>query len=321
MLAVLTMTATRSVLPVGFNDQLTLVEHLTELRTRIIVCLVVFVAATGFFLWQSHPLLDLLNRPLNQSALTAGSSRALASGAAQQRLSPLLRQQASVYRSLAANERDATLRSQLGALAAESMKLANAPAARPAWRPVTLGVGEPFSVSFKVAAYAGLLLSLPLLLYEAYAYVLPALSPRERSVALPLLLAVPVLFLAGVAFCYEVVLPAAVRFLLGFNAESFQTLLQARDYYRFAIMLMASMGLLFQIPIGVLAANRAGIVSVRQLRRGRRYALLAVAVIAMVLPGQDPVTMLLMMAPMYALYEVSIVCAALLSRRRKTAAR
>ena len=307
------MAAARSVRPISYHDKLTLVEHLTELRIRLFVCLVAFLAATGVCLWQSHTLLDLLNRPLQQKALTAQAPGALAPDVPGAKLSQLLRRQATVYQSLAASQRNPRLRAQLDGLAAKSLEVATAaPAPR---TPVTLGVGEPFSVTLRVAAYAGLLLALPLLLYEAAAFVLPALSPRERRIAVPFLLAFPVLFLAGAIFSYFVVLPPAIRFLQGINSESFQSLVQARDYYRFTIMLMGAMGLLFQIPIGVVAANRAGIVSVRQLRRGRRYALLAIAVIAMVMPGQDPVTMLLMMAPMYVLYEGSVLTTAILSRR------
>src|SRR4051812_35877093 len=306
------MAAIRTVKPIGFDDKLTVVEHLTELRTRLIVCLVAVAAATGLCLWQSHTLLDLLNRPLHQTAL---QKKAAGPKGAEQRLSSLLRQQATVYRSLAPSQRDPKVRAQLGALAAESVRAADAAAAPALRRPVTLGVGEPFSVTLKVAAYAGLLLALPVLLYEGFAFVLPGLSPRERRVGLPLVIASPLLFAAGAVFSYLLVLPAAIRFLQGFNSESFETLLQARDYYRFATMLMAAMGLLFQIPVAVVAANRAGVVSSRQLRRGRRYALLAIAVVAMLLPGQDPVTMSLMMAPMYLLYEASILCTRLLERR------
>jgi len=305
------MAAIRTVKPIGFDDKLTVVEHLTELRTRLIVCLVAVAAATGLCLWQSHTLLDLLNRPLHQTAL----QKTAAPKGPEQRLSSLLRQQATVYRSLAPSQRDPGLQAKLAALATQSLKVADATATPAPRRPVTLGVGEPFSVTLKVAAYAGLLLALPVLLYQAFAFLLPALSPRERSIGLPLVIAVPLLFAAGAIFSYLLVLPAAIRFLQGFNSESFDTLLQARDYYRFATMLMAAMGLLFQIPIGLIAANRVGAVSSKQLRRGRRYALLAIAVIAMLLPGQDPVTMTMMMAPMYVLYEASILCTRLLERR------
>jgi sec-independent protein translocase protein TatC len=310
------MAAAGTIRPIGFDDHLTLVEHLTELRTRLIVCIVAFAAAAGICLWQSHTLLDILNRPLNQPALTRGAHTGLEPGSREQALAPLLRRQASVYRSMAADAHDRALRAKLQGLASESAAVAGTVSSVAPRRPVTLGVGEPFSVTMRVAAYGALLLTLPLLLYQAYAFVVPALSPRERKLALPLMLAIPVLFVAGAGFCYALVLPAAIRFLQGFNHAAFETLLQARDYYGFAATLMGAMGLLFQIPIGIVALNRAGIVSVRQLRHWRRYALLAIAVVAMALPGQDPVTMTLMMVPMYLLYELSIVSTALLSRRR-----
>ena len=182
-------------------------------------------------------------------------------------------------------------------------------------RPVTLGVGEPFTATVTVAAYAAILLSLPLLLYQLYAFVLPAFSPTERKVAVPLMLGVPFLFIAGVVFGYFVALPAAVTFLQNFNDQNFDILLQARDYYRFAVMMMAVMGLLFQLPVVILAVTRLGIVTTRQLRRNRGYALLIIAIVAAVLPGTDPITMLSLMLPMVVLYEVSILLAALLDRR------
>jgi sec-independent protein translocase protein TatC len=182
-------------------------------------------------------------------------------------------------------------------------------------RPVTLGVGEPFTATFKVAAYAGLLLAMPLLLYQAYAFVLPAFSPRERDVAVPLLLGVPFLFVAGVAFAYFMVLPPAINFLQNFNDDSYDILLQARDFYSFEILVLIAMGALFQIPIGILAATRLGVITPGQLRRGRRYAIVVIAIIAALLPGQDPVTMLILAAPLWVLYEGSILFASLLDRR------
>jgi sec-independent protein translocase protein TatC len=188
-------------------------------------------------------------------------------------------------------------------------------------RPVTLGVGEPFTATFKVAMYAGLLLALPLLLYQGYAFVLPAFSPREKEVAIPLLLMVPFLFVAGVVFAYYLVLPPAISFLQNFNDDSFDILLQARDFYSFELLVLMAMGALFQIPVGILAATRLGIVTPRQLRKGRRYALVLIAVIAALLPGQDPVTMVILMSPLIVLYEGSILLASLLDRRASRAAR
>jgi len=182
-------------------------------------------------------------------------------------------------------------------------------------RPVTLGVGEPFTATFKVAAWAALLLAFPLLLYQAYAFILPAFSPREREVALPLLLGVPFLFAAGVAFAYYMVLPPAISFLQNFNDDSYDILLQARDFYSFEIMVLIAMGALFQIPVGIIAATRMGVITPTQLRQGRRYAIVIIAVIAALLPGQDPVTMLMLAAPLWVLYEASILFASLLDRR------
>jgi sec-independent protein translocase protein TatC len=171
--------------------------------------------------------------------------------------------------------------------------------------------------TLKVAAYAGLLLSLPLILYQIYAFVLPAFSPRERQIAVPAMLGVPFLFIGGVVFGYFMVLPPAIRFLQNFNTDSFDVLIQAQPYYKFVIMLLAAMGLLFQIPVGILALTRVGIVSTRQLSKNRRYAVLVIAVIAMVLPGQDPVTMTMMMVPMYVLFEGSILISWLMDRRER----
>jgi sec-independent protein translocase protein TatC len=180
---------------------------------------------------------------------------------------------------------------------------------------VTLGVSEPFLTTVRIAGYAALLLSMPILLYQAYAFILPAFSPTERQVALPLMLMVPFLFVAGALFAYFVVLPNAVKFLQNFNDDNFDILLQARDFYSFSLLVLTAMGLLFQIPVAILAITRVGIVSVAQLRRNRRYAIIVFAVLAMLLPGQDPVTLGLAMAPLLLLYEGSILLAALLDRR------
>jgi sec-independent protein translocase protein TatC len=163
--------------------------------------------------------------------------------------------------------------------------------------------------------YAALLLAMPFLLYQAYAFVLPAFSPRERAVALPLMAMVPFLFIAGVVFAYYMVLPNAINFLQNFNDDNFDILLQARDYYRFSIMVLIAMGIAFQIPIGILAVTQVGIVTPRQLRKNRRYAILVIAVIAMLLPGQDPITMLSLMLPLIVLFEGSILLASLFARR------
>jgi|SRR5829696_1112125 len=302
--------------PVGHEDRLSLVQHLDELRTRLFVCLAAFLVAFGICFWQNDAVLEIMDRPLAQSSISNDSDDPLEQSALFQRqVARALSQTAPLLRDLGAEADDPVLaaRAERSARAFEAVGRA-APTGAPR-RPVTLGVGEPFTATFKVASYAALLLALPLILFQLYAFVLPAFSPRERAVALPLMMVVPFLFVGGVAFAYFLVLPNAIDFLQNFNDDNFDILLQARDYYGFSIMVLALMGLLFQVPIAVLAVTRAGIVTTRQLRATRRYAILAIAVLAMLLPGTDPVTMGLLMAPLLVLYEGSILFATLLDRR------
>jgi sec-independent protein translocase protein TatC len=239
----------RKIRPVSHDDRLTLVEHLEELRTRLIVSALAVLVAFAFCAWQNHLILEIVNDPL--------------------------------------------------------------PSGR---KPTTLSPTEPFLTTITLSLYAAILIALPVLLYQVYAFVLPAFSPTERRVALPLLLLVPVLFVGGVLFCYFVVIPPAIEFLLGFNADEFDTMLRARDYYSFVALTLLSMGVLFQVPIGVIAATRLGITTPEKLRRSRRYAILAMAILAALLPTIDPVTMLLEMVPLIVLYELSILLAAAFGR-------
>ncbi len=303
--------------PIAHEDRLSLVEHLDELRTRIILCLVIFAGAFAFCFWQNDAILEIMDRPLEKSAFHKGSNDPLEKSATfQQAQKRYYLQFVALSRAMARSE---DLSPALQAQWAELSRVANQTAAAApnatGRRPVTLGVGEPFTVTFKVVGYAALLLSLPFLLYQAYAFVLPAFSPNERAVALPLMAMVPFLFAAGVVFAYYLVLPNAIDFLQNFNDDNYDILLQARDYYRFSIMVLIAMGIAFQIPIGILAITRVGIVTPRQLRKNRRYAILVIAVLAMLLPGQDPVTMLILMAPLIVLFEGSILLAALFDRR------
>jgi sec-independent protein translocase protein TatC len=305
--------------PIGHEDRLSVVEHLDELRTRVIVCALALGLCFGLAVWQNDALLDVVNRPLERTTSSAGegaSGRLEQAAHSQVRLRTALERGAAAFERLAASPRlDASDRRALRDAVRSNREAAQAlPREIPGRQPVTLGVGEPLSTTLIVSFYFAVLAALPLILYHAYAFVLPAFSPVERRVALPLMMLVPVLFAAGIAFGYFVVLPPAIEFLQTFNSNSFDTLVQARPYYSFVALTLLSLGLLFQIPVGVLALTRAGIVSVAQLRRHRRYAVVAIAVAAMLLPGQDPVTMVIEMIPLLVLYELSILLAGWLDR-------
>ncbi len=306
--------------PIAHDDRLSLVEHLTELRTRIIICVTALLIAGGVCLWQEDWVLKTVNKPLADVANNKPCDETRDPleqvdcwQLAQKKVNDEIARAAT---SLAASaEGSVALREQAEDLAAAARAAAAITPNTAKKLPVTLGVGEPLTATLIVAGYAALLLTLPLLLYQAYAFVLPAFSPTERKVALPLMIMVPFLFYAGVVFAYFLVLPAAVDFLQNFNDDNYDVLLQARDYNKFAIMVLGAMGLLFQLPVLILAITRMGILTPSQLAKHRRYAILVIAIVAALLPGGDPVTMILMMVPILFLYEGSIVLARILDRR------
>jgi sec-independent protein translocase protein TatC len=321
--------------PVGHEDRLSLVDHLDELRTRLIFSIAVFMVAFSFCYWQNGWLLQTVNRPLQSTQNLDGKKRTgdpleqsaryqLRSGEAQRATAEALRATDRLLASLGQGGMSAAERTQLRAtrqaIEAAATATAAAAAAVPtntSRQPITLGVTEPFLTTFTVAAYAALLLSMPFLLYQAYAFVLPAFSDEERRVALPLMLMVPFLFVAGVAFGYFVALPRAINFLQNFNDSQFDILIRASDYYRFSVLLLGVIGLLFQIPVGVLAVTRLGIISAKQLAKNRGYVILGLSVVAAVAtPTPDPVTMVVAMAPLVVLFELSVQLAKIFERRR-----
>jgi sec-independent protein translocase protein TatC len=306
--------------PVAHDERLSLVEHLDELRSRLIVSIAAIAIAFGVCMWQNHALLNIINRPLASQTTKQVSEGHGPLGATY-----------TVQRSsrTVANDLDRVVstldRPNSGVSAVTRRSLAGvAPSLRRAIRtlstpasgdkPVTLGLGEPFTTTVGIAFLFALILALPIVLYEIYGFLLPAFSPQQRRIANSLMLAIPGLFVVGVVFGYFVVLPAAVHFFQNFNSSQFNVLVQASQYYHFAATTLIAMGLIFQVPVGILAATRAGIATPRQLRRNRRWAILACAGVAAALPG-DAVTMLLETAPLYLLFELSVLFASLVERR------
>jgi len=302
--------------PVGHEDRLSVVDHLDELRTRLMVCGAALVVVFGICFWQNQPLLKLLNSPLPSSAQTAANHLSgLTSDSVKE--SRDLAGTAAAFKRLALSS-DLSLQDRaLFELAAGRLQDAARvlPQSTPKKLPITIGVGEPFTTTLTVCAYFALLFTLPVLLYEAYAFVIPALSPHERRMAVPIMLAAPVLFLIGVAFAYLIVLPPAVRFLQGYNSSNFDALVQAKPLYSFEILTMAGIGLAFQLPLGLLGLQRAGIINGSTLTRNWRYAIVIIAVIAAAMPGADPVTTGLETLPLVILFLASIVMLKYADRR------
>jgi sec-independent protein translocase protein TatC len=311
---------------IGHEDRLSLVDHLDELRTRLIVSAVALAIAFGFCLWQNHALLHLINAPLSKQTekqVAKGNGPLGQTALAQQGVLKVAHDTQAIVLALSApgSGLPAATRTQLAReipnLSAAVAKIPRVPEGN---KPVTLGIGEPFTTTITVTLFFALIISMPVILFELYGFVLPAFSPRERRIALPLLATIPFLFVIGVTFGYFVVLPAAVRFFQNFNSSEFNVLVQANQYYKFAATVLLAMGLVFQVPVAILGATRVGIVTPRQLRHNRRYAILACAAVAAFLPG-DAVTLLLETIPLYILYEVSILLASFFALRDAKRAR
>jgi sec-independent protein translocase protein TatC len=305
---------------IGHEDRLSLVDHLDELRTRLIVSVVALAIAFGFCLWQNHALLHLINAPLSKQTekqVAKGHGPLGQTALAQQGVLKLAHTTEGVLATLSAPSSGLSPAAR-SAIAKEipSLKadVAHIPKTPEGNKPVTLGIGEPFTTTITVTLLFALVISLPVILFELYGFVLPAFSPRERRIAMPLLAAIPFLFVIGVAFGYFVVLPAALRFFQNFNSGEFNVLVQANPYYKFVATILLAMGLVFQVPVAILAATRVGIVTPKQLRHNRRYAVLACAAVAAFLPG-DAVTLILETVPLYILYELSILVASVVARR------
>ncbi|HEY7198218.1 MAG TPA: twin-arginine translocase subunit TatC [Gaiellaceae bacterium] len=232
------------------GDRLTLVEHLDELRMRLIVSLVgLGVAFAVIYPFHTH-LYDLLNGPLPDGK-------------------------------------------QL----------------------TTLAPAEAFMTALSVSTYAAFAVALPLLLWQLWSFLAPAFEETSQKAVARVVAVATVLFAGGLVFGYYVVMPAAIPFLLGFDETHFNVLVRARDYYRFATLVLLGTGLLFEIPIVVLGFVRLRIVSARTLRRQWRIGVVFCTVLAVILPGVDPVTTVLEGAPIIVLYFGSIAAGTYFERR------
>ena len=308
--------------PIGHDDRLSVVDHLDELRTRLMICFGVLFVAFLLCFWQNHPLIDALNRAL-PSAHSVSQHDSLAS---QQNQSVRLHHAFSQIATSATELERAlngahgvptgAVHGAAGIAAGAKLAVRSLPKVAPSKvLPITIGVGESFTTTLLVVGYFALLFALPVILYQIYAFVLPALNPSEKRLALPAMIAAPILFVAGASFTYFMVLPPAVHFLQGYNSQDFDILVQAKTYYKFEMLMMIGIGLTFQVPLALLALQRAGVITASTLTGNWRYAVVIIAVIAAALPGVDPVTMFFETLPLLVLYLASIVMLSLVERR------
>jgi sec-independent protein translocase protein TatC len=235
----------------GHGEEATLVEHLDELRSRIIVALVALVATTTVTFIFHHHLVEWLERPLPPD------------------------------------------RREL----------------------ITFGVAEPFLTSFKISLMAGIALAFPVLLWQVWSFLAPAFDESSQRIVALFVAFASVLLACGVAFGYWLVLPQALHFLTHYDDRLYDIQIRARDYFSFALAVLAAVGIVFELPIFVLGLVRIGILSTYTLRHNRRLGYFLVVVVAVLLPGIDPVTTVFEGVPLVFLYEGSIWLAVLVERR------
>jgi sec-independent protein translocase protein TatC len=180
---------------------------------------------------------------------------------------------------------------------------------------VTLGVTEPFTTSVKVSLIAALAIALPVVLWQAWAFLAPAVEPHFERVVLVFVLLATGLFICGVVFMYYVVLPRALDFLTSYDAELYDIQIRASYYYTFAAMTLLAGGLAFLMPIFVLALVRLRVLTSERLRRNRRMGFVVLLVFAILLPTVDPVSLAFEVVPLVLLFELSIWLSVLMERR------
>ena len=268
-----------------------LLDHLIELRTRLIICVAAIAIAFGVCFAFVKPIFLFLVRPFT----VAEGLKAMEDSGGQHGAFDLLLALVGVKKVTT------------GALANITLQ-ATAPL-------------EQFFTNIKLAAFGAIILAFPIIAWQLYRFVAPGLYKKERNAFLPFLIASPVLFLLGSSLVYYVMLPFVLWFSLSQQmvGEGVQVVLQTRvsEYLTLVTTLLLAFGLSFQLPVVLSLGGLAGLVSSQMLRTGRRYAIVAVFVVAAVVTPPDPISQITLAIPLCLLYEISIWCVWLIERRRK----
>nr|WP_194247840.1 twin-arginine translocase subunit TatC [Caulobacter sp. RHG1] len=266
-------------------------EHLVELRTRLIICVGAIAVAFGVCFAFVKPIFLFLVRPFT---VAEGLKAMQDTGASHGHF--------DLFLALIG----------IKAVPASAMKEITLQATAPL---------EQFFTNIKLAAFAGIVVAFPIIAWQLYRFVAPGLYKKERNAFLPFLIASPVLFLLGAALVYYVMLPFVLWFSLSqqINGDGVKVVLQTRvsEYLTLVTTLLLAFGLSFQLPVVLSLGGLAGLVTSNMLRTGRRYAIVAVFVLAAVVTPPDPISQITLAVPLCLLYEVSIWCVWLIERRRK----
>ncbi len=191
----------------------------------------------------------------------------------------------------------------------------NAPLPEDKQKPVTFGVTEPFVTSVKVSLYAGFALALPVILWQVWSFLAPAVEENAQRIVAAFVAIASLLFATGLAFAYWVVLPAGVHFLTNYDSDLYTIEVRASYYYSFAALMLVAIALVFELPLFVLALVRLGVLTTATLRGNRKVAIVILVGIAVLLPTVDPVSLVFEAIPLILLFELSIWLSVFMERR------
>lgn len=178
--------------------------------------------------------------------------------------------------------------------------------------------GDPFSILLTAAAVVGLVIASPVIIYQVWAFLSPALHRHEKKVVIPVIVGAVILFMAGVALAYFFVLPMTLGFLTSIEVESLEPMITASEYFGFMMMMALTLGAVFELPILILGLAAMGLVTPRFLAKFRKYAaVLSYVVAAFITPGDLFVTTIVLTVPLYLLYELSVLLAFIVFRKRE----
>lgn len=181
--------------------------------------------------------------------------------------------------------------------------------------------GDTFSITLSTAMIAGVVIASPIIIYQAWAFLSPALYRHERRVVIPVILGAVLLFIAGVALAYFFVLPMTLKFLMNFQVESMEPMITASEYFGLVTILALAMGAVFELPILILGLAAMGLVTPAFLAKFRKYAfVLSYVVAAFITPGDLFITTIALTVPLYLLYELSVLLAFIVFRKRRAKA-
>lgn len=177
---------------------------------------------------------------------------------------------------------------------------------------------EAIMVRIKISLIVGVLVGIPVILYQLWMFVGPGLLKREIKIVAPIVISATIFFLGGASFCFFLILPFAMQFLLSYGTANMQPLISIDSYMSFAGMLILAFGLIFELPVVSFILGRVGIITSKMLSHWRRYAIIIILIVAAILtPTPDMINQLLLAGPLYILYEISILVVWLTGKKRK----